>query len=57
VPLHQLKTKDNVDLVGPSEPSEVLKEDMPFKKEALFHSLNNRSLLVTPLITVATEEI
>jgi len=57
VPLHQLKTKDNVDLVGLSEPSEVLKEDMPFKKENLFHSPNNRSLLVTPLIMVATEEI
>jgi len=57
VPLHQLKTKDNVDLVGLSVPSEVSKEDMPSLKVDLFLSLNNRSVLVTLKMEVATEEI
>lgn len=56
VPLHQLKTKDNVDLVGLSVPSEVSKEDTPSLKETSFLSLNNRSVLVTLKMEVATEE-
>jgi len=55
--LPQLKTKDNVDLVGLSELLEVLKEDISFLETPWPLSLNNKSLLVIIKIVVVEELI